>query len=131
MIKSDYKAYKMNLKSLFKGLFTGSSFYAVLLYRCANFLFRKKIKFLPEFLTNVAKINFSCEISPNATIGGGLLMPHTLGIVVGWDVKMGENCEIFQNVTIGSSRKEENGQIMPIIGDNVKIYAGRSSYWTY
>ena len=124
MIKQDYKVYKLKFKSLVQGFFTGNGFYSVLLYRWANFLYRKKIKFLPEFLTNIARINFSCEISPNATIGGGLLINHTLGIVVGWNVKIGKNCEIFQNVTLGSSRKEKDGQIMPIVGDNVKIYAG-------
>jgi len=37
---------------------------------------------------------------------------------------MGENCEVFQNVTIGSNRKEKDGRFMPIIGDNVSIGAG-------
>ena len=37
---------------------------------------------------------------------------------------MGENCEVFQNVTIGSNRKEKEGRFMPIIGDNVSIGAG-------
>lgn len=124
MIKSDFKAYKLTLKSVIKGIFTGNSFYAVLLHRQANWLYRKKVKLIPEMLTYIAKKNFSCEISPNATIDEGFVMHHTTGVVIGWDVKIGKNSEIFQNVTIGSSRKEIDGQIMPIIGDNVKIYSG-------
>ena len=55
---------------------------------------------------------------------GGIFIPHSLGIVIGHEVVIGENCEIFQNVTIGSNRKEKNGRYMPIIGDNVSIGSG-------
>lgn len=67
---------------------------------------------------------YGCEISPYAKIGGGLFLPHTLGIVIGHEVIIGNDCEIFQNVTIGSNRKEKNGRVMPIIGNNVSIGTG-------
>ena len=67
---------------------------------------------------------YGCEIAPYATIGGGLFLPHSLGIVIGHGVIIGENCEIFQNVTIGSNRKSKGGQLMPIIGNNVSINTG-------
>ena len=50
--------------------------------------------------------------------------PHPIGIVIHPDVKIGRNCTIFQNVTIGSGKySEQNKTCVPRIGDNVTIYA--------
>jgi serine O-acetyltransferase len=68
--------------------------------------------------------NYSCEISPYAHIGKRLLIHHSTGIVVGHEVIIGDDCEIFQNVTIGSNRKEKNGRMMPTIGNHVSIGSG-------
>jgi serine O-acetyltransferase len=53
-------------------------------------------------------------------IGGGLLMPHPNGIVIHADVKIGPNCLIFQQVTIGS--KDDSKP--PTLGGRVDIGAG-------
>lgn len=61
------------------------------------------------------------EISLNADIGGGLLMPHPNGIVIHPNAKIGVNCLIFQQVTLGS----RNGLPgVPDIGCHVDIGAG-------
>ena len=58
---------------------------------------------------------------PNYTqIAGGLLIPHPNGIVMHADVKIGPNCLIFQQVTIGS--KDDSRP--PRIGGRVDIGAG-------
>lgn len=124
MIKKDINRYGVTTKGLIKGWFTGHALYAVLYYRMANWLYRHGVKFFPETITFRCRKKFGCEISPVAQIGGGLMLHHTVGIVVGCFVKAGKNLEIFQNVTIGSNRKEVDGQIMPIIGDNVSIGSG-------
>ena len=124
MLDQDIKRYGINLYGIIKGLFTGHAFFAVFNYRIGNWLHRHHIKFLPDVIKFRTLRRYACEISPYATIGGGLLIHHTLGIVIGHEVIIGENCEIFQNVTIGSNRKEINGRFMPIIGNNVSIGSG-------
>lgn len=60
------------------------------------------------------------DIPINSKIGGGLLLPHPNGVVVHPDAKIGPNCLIFQQVTIGT-----RGQLgAPIIGGHVDIGAG-------
>lgn len=59
------------------------------------------------------------DIPLNSQIGGGLLMPHPNGIVIHPHVKIGPNCLIFQQVTIG----QRNGGV-PTIGGHVDIGAG-------
>jgi len=53
-------------------------------------------------------------------IGGGLLIPHPNGIVIHPDVKIGVNCLIFQQVTLGG----RSGPGVPEIGGHVDIGAG-------
>ena len=56
-------------------------------------------------------------------VGPGLLIMHGNGTYVLADA-IGENCTIYQQVTIG---KVEEG--LPTIGNNVKIYAGAKNSW--
>ena len=60
------------------------------------------------------------DIPLNCQIGGGLLLPHPNGVVIHSEVKIGPNCLIFQQVTIGM--KGELG--LPVIGGHVDIGAG-------
>lgn len=50
------------------------------------------------------------------------IIPHPIGIIISRHAKIGENCKIWQNVTIGN--KSFSSEEFPIIGDNVTIYAG-------
>jgi serine O-acetyltransferase len=60
------------------------------------------------------------DIPLNCQIGGGLLIPHPNGIVIHPDVKIGVNCLIFQQVTLGI----RSGPGVPTIGGHVDIGAG-------
>jgi serine O-acetyltransferase len=59
------------------------------------------------------------DIPINTQIGGGLLMPHPNGIVINADARIGPNCLIFQQVTLGANLKG-----VPAIGGHVDIGAG-------
>lgn len=60
------------------------------------------------------------DIPVNCQLGGGLLIPHPNGIVIHPEAKIGPNCLIFQQVTVGM--KGETG--LPEIGGHVDIGAG-------
>lgn len=60
------------------------------------------------------------EIPLNCDIGGGLLIPHPNGIVIHPAVKIGVNCLIFQQVTLGN--RDTPG--VPVIEGHVDIGAG-------
>lgn len=124
MLDKDFSRYGMKKSSLLKSWLSGHTFFVVLNYRIANWLYRHHVKLLPEMLKFRTMRRYGCEIAPYAQIGEGLFIPHSIGIVIGHEVVIGNNCEIFQNVTIGSNRKEKNGRFMPIIGNNVSIGSG-------
>lgn len=60
------------------------------------------------------------EIPIDGTLGGGLSIPHPNGIVIHPGVKIGPNCLIFQQVTIGT----RDGGGLPTVGGHVDIGAG-------
>lgn len=66
--------------------------------------------------------SFGTRINSGANFKSPPNLPHGLnGIIVHPDVKCGRNCTIFQQVTIGESRKNSG---VPVLGDNVTIGAG-------
>lgn len=67
---------------------------------------------------------YACDIAYQVELPLSTNLPHQgLGVVIGPDVVIGENCTIYQNVTIGSTDKGK-GYAVPVIGDNVMIGCG-------
>ena len=64
-----------------------------------------------------------CDLPINTEIGGGLLMPHPNGIVVHPMCKIGPNCLIFQQVTLGSNGSSTTSGV-PTLGGHVDVGAG-------
>lgn len=92
------------------------------LYKLEHFLY--KIKLVPfAFLIRLfMRIIFSCDIPYKALIGKNTSFPHyALGVLIHPKVKIGDNCKILHNVTIGGRSGNQN---LPIIGSNVLIGAG-------
>lgn len=83
--------------------------------------YSKKIKnsYIRKILKKHLEVKYSVLISTNAKIGKNLSLDHFFGIVIGDNVVIGDNCKIYQQVTVG----QKNGGF-PNIGDNVIIYAG-------
>ena len=61
--------------------------------------------------------------SYGTAIGGGIRIPHNMGIVISGNASIGENCTIFYQVTIGVDEITDPGAA-PVIGNNVIIGAG-------
>lgn len=57
--------------------------------------------------------------TPNHNLGGGLLIQHGFSTIVSAE-RIGNNCKIYQQVTIGFNHRLQ----APVIGDNVEICCG-------
>ena len=60
------------------------------------------------------------DIAIEARLGSGLLLPHPNGVVIHEDARIGDDCMIMQQVTVGMIGDGE----VPTIGDRVYIGAG-------
>ena len=97
--------------------------WAVIMHRWANFFHRHHLRFLGRWISQVARSCTGIEIHPGATIGKGLLIDHGMGVVIGETAEIGDNCTIYQGVTLGGTGKD-TGKRHPTIGNNVLIGAG-------
>ncbi len=61
------------------------------------------------------------DLPLKCTIGGGLLMPHPNGIVVHPDARIGPNCMLMQQVTLGTGGSTVGA---PVLVGHVDIGAG-------
>ncbi len=102
-------------------------FYAISIYRIANYLHKLKVPFLPRILTEVAHSKTGIDIHPGAEIGKSFFIDHGTGIVIGETSVIGTFVKIYQGVTLGAlSVKKEMAETKrhPTIEDGVVIYAG-------
>ena len=74
-------------------------------------------------ISQLARLLTGIEIHPGATIGKGFFIDHGMGVVIGETTEIGDNCSIYQGVTLGGTGKDL-GKRHPTLGDNVMIGAG-------
>ena len=97
--------------------------HAMFAYRIANVLYKKEHFFGARCLSQIARALTGIEIHPGATIGEGLFIDHGMGVVIGETTEIGNNCTLYQGVTLGGTGKDK-GKRHPTLGDNVLVGAG-------
>lgn len=100
-----------------------SGFHALLWYRAAHFFYKIKLKFIARLLSQLGRWFTGIEIHPGATIGRGLMIDHGMGVVIGETTIIGDDCTIYQGVTLGGTGKE-TGKRHPTLGNNVMVGSG-------
>ena len=98
-------------------------FHALATYRFAHELWKVGRRDFAFYLQSQSSRIFAIDIHPAAVIGMGLMMDHGTGIVIGETARIGENCSILHEVTLGGTGTV-SGDRHPKINDNVMIGAG-------
>jgi len=75
---------------------------------------------LGKIFRNHLLLAYGCDASRGAKIGGGIVLPHPIGIVIGMGVELQGNTWIYQGVTLGANRRNE----YPTISSGAKLYPG-------
>lgn len=99
------------------------SVWIMFFYRIANFFYKVRFTMIALFIMNMVKLTTGVEIHPRAKIGKNLYIDHGIGTVIGETAVIGDNCLIYHNVTLGST-KNIKGKRHPTIGNNVLIGTG-------
>jgi serine O-acetyltransferase len=110
-------------RSRLEVFFLYSGFKAVRSYRTAHWLFQHNHKFLARWISQRSRHKTGIEIHPGATIGRGLFIDHGMGVVIGETAEIGDNCTLYQGVTLGGTGKD-HGKRHPTLGNNVLVGAG-------
>lgn len=115
-----------NYIQILKTALLSHAFHLVFLIRVGQFF--RSIPFVGSFfgifIEYFIRVVFSSDISCKAHIGGGLMIVHGHDVVIGSNVVMGENCKIFNGVTLGNKDTEVSNNDQPKIGNNVVLGTG-------
>jgi serine O-acetyltransferase len=109
-------------KALLDALFFDSGFQALAAYRLGHALLAWRIPVLPAVCRRWAIGACAVDILPRADIGGGCIIAHGVGLVVGGYTVIGEDCTLLHGATLGEARFSEIDY--PRLGDRVTISAG-------
>ena len=122
----DIRAYQRNdpaARSAMEILLLYNGLHATIDYRIAHWLLRHHCRFLARAVSQWSKLWTGIEIHPGARIGKRLVIDHGTGIVIGETAEIGDDCLLYQGVTLGGTGKDV-GKRHPTIGNNVLIGAG-------
>lgn len=98
------------------------------IFRIAQSAYAYKIPFAPKVFWAINRIIFACDIPFTVSCGDGTQFYHNaLGVVIHPKTVIGNNCRIYQNVTLGGNGKTVNGKPVggaPILEDNISVFCG-------
>ena len=126
LIKQEIKTIKEKdpaAKSTLEIILLYQGFHALILHRLAHKLYKLKVPFLPRLISQFSRFITGIEIHPGAQIGKNFFIDHGMGVVIGETSIIGDNCLVYQGVTLGGTGKEK-GKRHPTIGNNVTLGAG-------
>ena len=111
------------VKSRLEAALLYSGLHAILAYRVSNKFYKRKMYTTARFISQAARFLTGIELHPGATIGEGLFIDHGSGVVIGETTIIGDNCTLYQGVTLGGTGKD-TGKRHPTLGNNVMVGAG-------
>jgi serine O-acetyltransferase len=97
--------------------------HALTLHRLSHAFWRLGLPLLARFLSQVGRLVTGIEIHPGARIGQGVFIDHGMGVVIGETSVIGDQCLLYQGVTLGGTGKQ-HGKRHPTLMDNVVVGAG-------
>ena len=122
----DIRAYRRNdpaARSAVEVLLLYNGLHATIWYRVAHWFYLHKMFFVARWISQLTKWFTGIEIHPAAKIGRRLVIDHGTGIVIGATAEIGDDCLLYQGVTLGGTGKDV-GKRHPTLGNNIMVGAG-------
>ena len=98
-------------------------FQAIFMHRLTHKLGKLKFPLVPRILSQINRSLTGIEIHPGAKIGKKVFIDHGMGVVIGETAEIGNNCLLYQGVTLGGTGKS-HGKRHPTLEENVVVGAG-------
>ena len=88
-----------------------------------HWLWNHGLKSLARISSQFTRFMTGVEIHPAAVIGRRFFIDHAMGVIIGETTIIGDDCTLYQGVTLGGTGKE-TGKRHPTLGDNVLVGVG-------
>jgi serine O-acetyltransferase len=97
---------------------------AIVMHGWANWCWRRGLKWLARFIAHLARFFTGIEIHPGASIGRRVFIDHGFGVVIGETAVIGDDCTIYQGVTLGGTSLTKGAKRHPTLEQGVIVGAG-------
>ncbi len=97
--------------------------HALIVHRRASAFRRLGWHWLARFTSHVGRFLTGIEIHPGATIGRRVFIDHGMGVVIGETAEIGDDCTIYQGVTLGGTSLVHGSKRHPTLGRGVIVGA--------
>lgn len=98
--------------------------HAILVHRLAHGLWRRGWYWAGRFTSHLGRLLTGIEIHPGARIGRRVFIDHGFGVVIGETAEIGDDCTIYQGVTLGGTRLYKGEKRHPTLEEGVVVGAG-------
>ncbi len=109
---------KLEILTCYPGL------HAIMAHKLAHRLWQAKFFWLGRLVSHLSRMLTGIEIHPGATIGRRVFIDHGFGVVIGETSEIGDDCTIYQGVTLGGTRLYKGAKRHPTLGKGVVVGAG-------
>ena len=100
--------------------------HALWIQRLAHWCWVRNLKWLGRWLSHWGRFLTGIEIHPGATFGRRVFIDHGMGIVIGEMAEVGDDCTIYQGVTLGGTSLVKGAKRHPTLGRGVIVGANAS-----
>ena len=125
-IRNDIQAAKERdpaATSTLEVIFTYPGFHARQLHRLAHVLHTRGLRLPARLISHLGRALTGIEIHPRAQIGEKFFIDHGMGVVIGETTVIGDNCHLYQGVTLGGT-STKRAKRHPTLGNGVVVGAG-------
>ncbi|HEV7816386.1 MAG TPA: serine O-acetyltransferase [Janthinobacterium sp.] len=97
---------------------------AIVMHGWAHWCWGRGLKWCGRFISYIARIVTGIEIHPGAIIGRRVFIDHGFGVVIGETAEVGDDCTIYQGVTLGGTSLSSGRKRHPTLARGVIVGAG-------
>src|SRR5579862_3867022 len=98
--------------------------HAVYIHRLAHWFWKSGLRWLGRFTSNIGRWLTGIEIHPAVIVGRRVFIDHGMGVVVGETAEIGDDCTIYQGVTLGGTSLYRGVKRHPTLESGVVVGAG-------
>ncbi|HRD33158.1 MAG TPA: serine O-acetyltransferase [Rhodocyclaceae bacterium] len=98
--------------------------HALMFHRLAHAAWKRGFFWFGRFISHIGRLLTGIEIHPGATIGRRVFIDHGMGVVIGETAEVGDDCTIYQAVTLGGTSLYRGTKRHPTLGKGVVVGAG-------
>jgi len=98
--------------------------HAVYIHKLARWFWLHELRWLGRLASHFGRWATGIEIHPGAKIGRRVFIDHGMGVVVGETAEIGDECTIYQGVTLGGTSLFRGEKRHPTLARGVVVGAG-------